>query len=130
MVEGRVGEHEAERRDARGDRCGDGNVLSSFEEDNGAGFGCEQFSFRFRDEAILANQFDRINHQSERPVLSVFSLPEPFYRDCVQGVAGEVESTDAFDGDNLPVRQKLPRALHRVVHARGRKSGFNPALVS
>src|SRR5215475_1886165 len=64
---------------------------------------------------MLFNHLNRTGHHCERLGLTTFSLPQSLNRAGVRRVAGEVESADAFDGENLSIQKQPARMAYRAV---------------
>ena len=101
MVQGRVGEKDAEPGDAGGDGGGDGAWIALADQHDGARGSGEEFFFCFGEVAECAGGLEIADHDGERLSVAVLALAEALDGGFVGGIDSEVEAADAFDGEDL-----------------------------
>src|ERR1039458_7008479 len=101
MVQGRVGEEEAEPWNAGGDGWGDGARFALAQQNDGAGGCSEEFFSLLSNVAEGARGVEIADHDGERFSVTVLALAEAHDGSVVGGVDGEVEAADTFDGEDL-----------------------------
>ena len=104
MVQRRVGEHDAERIEVGGDVFAGSKrrgITSSLEEDNWFLAPDEQFAFGIIQLAKFSPSGQRVGHDRKRLVDAAFAAAEFGNGIRIRRVAGEVESAEAFDGEDV-----------------------------
>ena len=69
----------------------------------------QQPRFRPRDDTNRARMRERVDHHRERFGVPVLAVAEAAHGDVARGIAREMESTDATDGDDTAGSEQVSR---------------------
>ena len=114
MMERRLGEKEAEPGEAGGYGCSDRSWRAVVNEDDGTRGGGEEFFFLWREVAECAGGGEVADHDGERFAVTVFAVAKAKDGGVIGGVDGEVETADAFDGEDLAVQKEVDGFFDQV----------------
>ncbi len=121
MVQRRVGQHETQRAQPRGETIGQrwriGSPCQQHDRSRGAG---QQVFLLGADGAIPAHLVHVAGHQRERLVFAVFARAQPLDGRRIGGVAGELESAQALDRDDGAALQQSACGLQHVLRTERR----------
>ena len=123
VVQGRVGQHDAHRVQARGDGGAEVGVGTEEEQDDGRGGGSQGLGLSRGDAAVATHGRQIGHHHGQGFVRTLFALPQTHDRVVVRGVAGEMEAAQALDGQDVTFQQQVFGPAQRVLPLRDPISG-------
>ena len=88
------------------------------QQHDGRGLRFQQFHFRRRDLAICPRHFERRHHQRKRLLLAMLALPQARHCLGIARIHQKLESSNAFERDDLALSQRLDRIFDGAVELR------------
>ena len=118
MVERRIRKHHTVKGRCLRDIGREAGCAVGLEQDDGRGGGAEDALFIARDPAVAANRLEVRHHHRERLGVAMLAGAETGDSIRVAGVSQELESADAFQGDDLAAAEGCRSVGDGYVEAR------------
>ena len=119
MLQRRVGQKDAEPRNAGRDRGAMPLRRTGASEDDGAGRRLQQCFFFWSEIAESARGVEIAHHDGERLAVAMLALAETHDGGFIRGVDAQMESADALDGEDLAGEEAVDGFGDRGVSRRG-----------